>query len=330
VALVLDAPAPQDGQLILDAPLMRDALPTLYGYFFADPSNYGTLDAVVSGGGPSVVLDAGDATHSIAAPVAFDAERVYFTVTRGGAGGTSIVSLTTYGGDLMTVATGLDTVVRLAVSAGYVYFLDQAPWIVDADSGAMTPKGLVERVAVGGGTPEVIATVPATLFGIAADSTYVYWTEWSPAGSVLRAPAAGGSVETLAAGERPGPIAVESGNVYWLNLGTMQVDCTPPDGGLVMLPAGSSTPVVLASSLKGAQAIAVRDGSVYFSAFGQFCIAATTPQGSVSKVTVATSTTVTVATGVYSPDNIYVDASTLYFTTFVPSTGALSPVTMPR
>jgi hypothetical protein len=312
------APRPGDGSVA-------------YGYFYANPTDSGHVYGVPAGGGAAVVLASGDASSDIGQALTFDDRTLYFasedfTDAASGAYSYSLHALPIAGGAIVTLASGLDAIAGLAVDASYLYFLDQGT-LVDADSGAFTSRGTVERVALAPhSTPQVLATVTASLGGIAVDASYAYFTQTTsssggpsaPTGSVWRVPLAGGPSESLATGQlRPTKIVVDSGNLYWLNAGTMQVDCTPPDGALVMLSAGSAAPATVASALHGAKSLAARNGDVYWSTLGAFCNSGGATSGDVFKFASAAGTTATVASGISGPDNLYVDAADVYFTTVV-------------
>jgi Stigma-specific protein, Stig1 len=92
---------------------------------------------------------------------------------------------------------------------------------------------------------------------LAVDETHVYWT--TAAGSVQRAPKAGGAIETIAAGQKaPDLIAVDGKRAFWLNQG---------DGTVVRRKVDGNGPIKVvfdggvAGSLRG---ITLDDKNVYF------------------------------------------------------------------
>jgi hypothetical protein len=75
------------------------------------------------------------------------------------------------------------------------------------------------KVSKHGGMPSLISTTLDQINGIALDSTYVYYTANSVANDkVLKVAKTGGALEVLASGGRPGAIAVDETNVYWVDI----------------------------------------------------------------------------------------------------------------
>jgi hypothetical protein len=73
-----------------------------------------------------------------------------------------------------------------------------------------------------GGSPptQVVTAGEALPQGMATDGSYVYWTNYDPNGSVMKAPVGGGTATTLApAQNKPVFVAVDSTSVYWTNAG---------------------------------------------------------------------------------------------------------------
>ncbi len=330
-----------------DGAVARPDASVVFGYFFANPVDGGNIYGVPSGGGLPVVLTSGDGTHDIGEVFTFDDQTLYFgseDIPNAPSGSItySLHALPIAGGPSVTLASGLGQLVALAVDAHALYFLDQSTSTVEDDAGLITPHGAVERISLAAAdpSPQVLATVAASLGGIAVDANYVYWTVSTPSsprssvpmGSIWRLPLAGGASESLATSQlNPGPIVVDAGTLFWLNDGTMQVDCTPPDGALLMLPAGSDSPTTVSSALHGARSLAARNGAVYWSTLGPFCNSGGDKSGSVFKFAPAVGTTATVASGISHPDNLYVGATDVYFTTLVDELNdILAATSLPR
>jgi len=75
-------------------------------------------------------------------------------------------------------------------------------------------------VPVSGGQPVTLASGQFFTYGIAMDSTNIYWTHLQGGGPIKKMPLAGGAPTTLAplATEySPSAIAVDTTSVYWLN-----------------------------------------------------------------------------------------------------------------
>jgi hypothetical protein len=114
---------------------------------------------------------------------------------------------------------GYINVSGVAVAGGSVYWVVQGPPQV---VGGYT-QGSIMQVPADGGVFATLALPVNNPFGIAADSTHVYWTE---IGAVMSAPVDGGAPSVIASGgqQYPGRVAVDSTNVYW----------TDPVAGTVM------------------------------------------------------------------------------------------------
>jgi hypothetical protein len=127
-----------------------------------------------------------------------------------------------------------------------------------------TSSGTIMKVSQKGGPPEMVAPSPYPQ-GIALDADYVYWTD-SSQGAILRVLKSGGNGEPLASGQdTPVQIAVDGNFVYWTDTSDLGL-------GSVMRASksgGSATP--LATGLgtasdqhRGPWAIAIDDVAVYW------------------------------------------------------------------
>jgi hypothetical protein len=99
----------------------------------------------------------------------------------------------------------------------------------------------VFRVGQDGGAPVTLASTPSSdldATALAVDGSYVYWVNsWASlanAGTIMRVPIGGGTVETIATSQQsPVGIAVDATSVYWINQGTQKTVYT--DGTVMKL-----------------------------------------------------------------------------------------------
>jgi hypothetical protein len=127
-----------------------------------------------------------------------------------------------------------------------------------ADQGTGNQNGNINvGLKVGGSFTQVSAQLNLPT-GIAADATYVYWTEWIPGGRILRCPYAAGNCPNptdaaASAGPlgRPLDITLGGGRMYWSNtdMGSI-LSCPTPD-------CGAAPPKVHASGRQGLRHVAV-------------------------------------------------------------------------
>jgi len=172
---------------------------------------------VVGGGVSSVPIVGGD-TALFAEPtdagepwaIAASGGTVYWTMENGLTGTVWAAPVL---GRPRLLATGPARPWAIAVANGHVFWITMGR--DGADSGA-TPT--VMSVSVDGGPPTTLAAQAAgTLYGIAVDDQYVYWTD-DMQNLVMKIPLSGGTPTTLAAtGADSGPtgIAVDDASVYW-------------------------------------------------------------------------------------------------------------------
>lgn len=219
--------------------------------------------------------DAGDADVAVegAAPVAgtsmTDAFPTAFAVGPSGAywvdGSESAVKKVPLdGGSPITVATGVDGVSGLAVSAAGVFWtgfraLMKAPLdggsavslapnqnllggVTADDTNVYWVDGAsVMKISVDGGSPETLAADQGAPAAITTDGVNVYWTD-TTAGTVTKVGVGGGTPEALASGQdQPGAIATDGTNVYFMN-------AIWAGDSLTKVPVGGGTPVSLAVS----------------------------------------------------------------------------------
>jgi hypothetical protein len=137
--------------------------------------------------------------------IAVDATSVYFETgtglsrcARGGCGGTATV---------VASGTASSSVGVIALGGMGAYWTGQA--------------GLLECNVAGCGTPSKFASMAA---GVAADGAFVYWTQSSGVGQVMKCPLAGcGAEPTTLASNLNGPssLAIDETAIYWIDGSTI-------------------------------------------------------------------------------------------------------------
>ena len=275
----------------------------------------------------------------------------------GGKGGTPVAGMpstadttsSTGGATITTLATGLQSPFNLVVDATSVYFLDcsgagfvlmkvpigggptttilseessPSAFVVAGNNIYALGESTVMTVPVSGGQPVTLASGQVFTYGIATDSTNIYWTHLEGGGPIKKMPLAGGAPTTLAplATEySPSAIAVDATSVYWLNTTSAGYGLLPPYHTAIMKTSlGGGTPVILASDTEpnprgGSYGIAVDATSVYW------INTSNTVGGGFStlmKVPIGGGTPTTLASGSFSPSaigQIAVDATSVYW-----------------
>jgi hypothetical protein len=232
----------------------------------------GTVDAVPVGGGTTRTL-----ASAVTVPVELttDGTNVFWD-TGSDPGGMAIFSTPVGGGAIKTLVSydNTDFPDSLAVDAKNVY------WPGGLGGGAFqAPKKT--------GTPGAVTTLASGLdftgyagaapYGIATDGTSVYWVESNTSGSgrvaTASVSATGGVGTTLATttASYATALAIDAGNVYWVNASGPGVMSVPRAGGNV----------TTLSTLAAGSTIAVDDTSVYWTVDGNGTLPAT---GAVYKV----------------------------------------------
>jgi hypothetical protein len=122
------------------------------------------------------------------------------------------------GGDVETLATGQAAPREIVVLGGGTLV-----WLNGGELEQGGLDGAVMSMAIGGGTPAVVAADQAMPVSIVTDGANVYWTSFGTndggfEDGAIRAVGSGGTIVTMASGQRgPRGLAVDGDHVYWGN-----------------------------------------------------------------------------------------------------------------
>jgi hypothetical protein len=211
--------------------------------------------------------------------------------------------------------------------------------------GGDVPQGIVVGCAKTGcgGNYTTLASGQPEVWGVAADDSFVYWTNQGQPVGVYKAPVGGGPVVTLSTAGQANMIVTSNGRLFYAgttqetgeaeallslstdggepvvlvpppsssqSIATLTADCTnvyyaTTDGTVGQVPMGGGTPTVLTADVKSfASAIAVDTKYVYFTDWGN---------GAVRAVPIGGGTVVTLASGQSAPEGIAVDGQYVYW-----------------
>ncbi len=192
-------------------------------YWVNDTGNGSVAKVPIAGGAVTTLAS----SQYVPQGIAVDPVNVYWTVAPFGANDSNVLSIPLNGGALSTLAYGSGSPHGIAVRSGAVYWTDYH-------------YEEVSMVPVGGGNPTVIASSLVNPWQLALDATSVYWSDTGSCsfcndGTLLKAPASGGAVTTLASGlttPSSGGIAVDATSAYFNASGA--VERVPLAGGAVV------------------------------------------------------------------------------------------------
>jgi hypothetical protein len=192
---------------------------------FADrgfPESYRLLKVSISGGPVTVLTDLAKAPRKI---IAYDTNVYWIDES-------TVNSIPVNGGDITTLASGLDSPVDLEFDTASLYWTESVCC-------AHGQKGSVKTVPITGGAVTVLVDGVDAPGALALDASNIYWTEGGPMGEIegfgriAKVPIGGGAVTTWAGGISSAlpPIAVDETNVYIADNFTIKK--VPIDGGTV-------------------------------------------------------------------------------------------------
>ena len=172
--------------------------------------------------------------------MAVDSTSLYWADFNGG----TILKVPVAGGALTTLASGQSYPRFVAINGTSIFWTDQG-------------SGDVVTAPLGGGiATTLVSNSSSEPYGIAIDSTNVYWADTYYPGAtpfaIMKAQLDGSNVMTIASGlQNPQEITVVSGQVYWTDLNAGTVTLALPDGGGGPVAAGQPAPYGIAADESG-------------------------------------------------------------------------------
>ena len=206
--------------------------------------------------------------------------------------GGTIVEANLDGTNPMTIVTGQNYPVGVAVGGNHLYWADEgtAPNFSD---------GTIVEANLDGTNPTTIATGLNSPFMVAVDSSHLYWTSFF-GGTIIEANLDGTNPMTIATGlGNPEGVAVDSSHLYWANLGSTIVEANL-DG---------TNPMTIATGQSSPGGLAVDSSHLYWANGGTPTIAGTIIEGR----GIGGGNPTPIATGQTGPLGVAVDSSHVYW-----------------
>lgn len=238
-------------------------------------------------------------------PVAADGGmELFFASCVVGPQGCPIYAVSRSGGPVRKVADpppqahDYDRPEAMTTDAKYVYWLNSSIWRAPRDG-----SGSPEQIGSGLGQTGMFG-------GLATDDSALYAT-LGTLNVVERIPFDGSPMTVVSSRNTPTSIITAGGTIYWMELGTLGVDCTPM-GGAIESWTGVGDPTPLATGLYGVSGVASIAGNLYWSTVGPMCNW-TQAVGEVTELPAGATTPSTLAMNQLNSRNILSDGLYLYW-----------------
>jgi hypothetical protein len=258
-------------------------------YWAANGDN--TVMKVPIGGGMATIL----AVSPFATGIATDGTSVYWS------GGLGAYKVSVNGGMPVLLSSGF-TNDNIVLGPTGLFGTDGD----DALVGVPIAGGMTTRYTGGSGQ---------NTYGLAADSTSVYWSNFDGTAPILKTSLDGSASITLATGHVVFGMAVDATYVYWAEASS---------GNIMKVPLGGGDPSTVASGLVGISQLAMDEANLYVTA------GSTTSTGLVARVDKDTGFVTYLAVGQNQAWGIAVDATSVYWTTLgneAPQSGTVMKAT---
>jgi hypothetical protein len=170
-------------------------------YFTLGGSNSDVLSVPVGGGTPTTIATAQKFPNGLA----LDSTYVYWGAFAANQG---VAKYPRAGGPVTNVVSnGYSQCLQMAADGTNVYF------------GTYSSNGDVYQATPSGGNLVHLASGQTNPYAFAVDGSYVYWTDSTTLGAIMRVPIGGGTVTKLASDNIPNQIAVDAQAIYWASGG---------------------------------------------------------------------------------------------------------------
>jgi hypothetical protein len=229
----------------------------------------------------------------------------------------TVVQIPIGGGAATTLATNMEVLYDAAYLNAIASDATHVYWV----AGASGSDGAIMRSAIGGGGATAIYSSQQIPQAVVTDGTHVFWADWGTFDSMGHSNNDGtlwqGSVDGTATALKlassqsaPSAIAIDSQNVYWVNLGPLGADNFPAlnSGSVMKVPIGGGTATAIANAQAVPVSILVSGGTVYWSEYGL------SAPGLIMSASTSTSAITPLVDGLNDPAALALSNGTLYWT----------------